>query len=130
MRPRLHTAIRMRRTRHGVRVQTRSGKRKVRGWDYALPLSVASGASFRVLPVELLRPLVMLTDLLCDVVMPAVSPDELVAPIETENRSEVPRTTVTCLSLSLGSSITALLGTSVLSLMKYHVQFKAETPAK
>jgi hypothetical protein len=100
------------------------------GRDYALPLSVASGGSFRVVPVHLPRPLVMLTDLLCDVVMPAVSPDELVVPIETECPFAVLRATVTCLSLSLGSSITALLGTSGLSLMKHRVRFKAETVEK
>ena len=77
---------------------------RVFGRDYALPLSVASGGSFRVLPVNVLRPLVMLTDV---VVTPAVSLCT-VLPIETENPSEVPQ--VTYFSLSLGSSITALLG--------------------
>ena len=71
---------------------------------------VASGGSFRVLPVDVLRPLVMLTDVPCDVVTPAVSLCTVVLPIETENPSEVLRETVTRLSLSLGSSITALLG--------------------
>jgi hypothetical protein len=57
----------------------------------------------------------MLTDLLCDVVMPAVSPDDsgklvaapcpFVLPIETECPFAVLRATVTFLSLSLGSSI-------------------------
>ena len=88
--------------------EIREAQVRVFGRDYALPLSVASGGSFRVLPVDVLRPLVMLTDVPCDVVTPAVSLCT-VLPIETENPSEVPRTTVTCLSLSLGSSIIALL---------------------